>query len=111
MWANNISYCTVPIFCYFFCIVLDMKVVGLAMARNLAEIIQFLFLKFYIKKKDIFRETYIPFTTKAFEGWGQYLKISIPIAAIIYLEWTIFEIQIVMAGNLTREELAGFANF
>ena len=51
MWATNIGYSLVPIFCYLFCIVFKGYIIGLAISRSLAEIVQFLLLLYFKNKK------------------------------------------------------------
>ncbi|KXZ45349.1 hypothetical protein GPECTOR_56g446 [Gonium pectorale] len=46
------------------------------------------------------RATWGGLSAGAFEGWGTYLRFALPSAAMICMEWWIFELVILMSGTL-----------
>jgi len=52
-----------------------------------------------------------PFTYEIFAGWGQLLKLGIPSAISLFIEWGGFEVNATMAGRLGVEQLATHSVF
>ena len=69
-----------------------MKMIGLALSRNIVDFANMLFCYIVIKYDKRFDKTFIPFNKKAFNGWMEYLYISVPLGSIQYFEWSFNEL-------------------
>jgi hypothetical protein len=87
-----------PFYAWFFCIYLDWKIIGISMMRNMCEFTAMSWIIYKVNKIEKFRNNLIKPTRESFKGWGEYLKITLPIGAIIYLGWTFQEIVSIFVG-------------
>lgn len=92
--------------------VLDMGLTGAALAANLAQLtpLIILIIWFILREKSLTAEhseerTWNGFSKEALVGWVEYFKLAIPSAAMVGLEWGIFETCLLMSGWLENPEL------
>ncbi|KAL4462651.1 hypothetical protein ABPG74_000481 [Tetrahymena malaccensis] len=107
-------YCLHPIWCYLFCICLDLGIYGIGFSRAVTEFLSFILLRYQIVQKHLCEEIWkIPYNRQfLFDNWIPFLKISIPVGALLFLEWIFFEIQIILVGMIKDDkQLAGQTSF
>lgn len=93
-----------PFWCWLFISKLGYKIKGGAISIILSQCLtgSSLFL-FIIIKKPI-EGTIFWFTKNSFKAWGSFLKIAIPSALLICLEWWAFEVQQIIVINSGRAD-------
>ena len=52
-----------------------------------------------------------PFSYEVFAGWGELLKLGIPSAISLFIEWGGFEVNAAMVGRMGVEQLATHSVF
>ncbi|EDK31584.2 multidrug resistance pump protein (macronuclear) [Tetrahymena thermophila SB210] len=103
-----------PIWCYLFSIMLDLGIYGIGFSRAVSEMLGFILLRYQIKQKHLCDEVWdIPYRKQfLLDNWIPFLKISIPVGALLFLEWIFSEIQIILVGMLKDDkQLAGQSSF
>ncbi|XP_010232148.1 protein DETOXIFICATION 12 isoform X2 [Brachypodium distachyon] len=78
---------------------------GAALAVSVSSWINAAMLVAYIALSSSCQDTRTPPTVKAFTGVGVFLRLALPSALMICLEWWSFEILILMSGLLPNPEL------
>ncbi|KAG2444666.1 hypothetical protein HXX76_001410 [Chlamydomonas incerta] len=94
-----------PLYNWFFVYHLNWRLDGAAVAFVASTATYSALLTTYTAVRDWRRRhkpshTWPGFTWRALEGWGPYLRMAAPAAAMICMEWWIFEFVIFMAGSL-----------
>lgn len=94
MKIGLIVYLIHPIWLYLFTIMYEFGIAGIGFARGLSEWSGFLALYFYINKKNLIEEVWdFKYDFKIiFSKWINFLKIAVPIGALVMLEWMFLEI-------------------
>eukprot|EP00879_Flechtneria_rotunda_P027356 GHRR01029303.1.p1 GENE.GHRR01029303.1~~GHRR01029303.1.p1 ORF type:complete len:272 (+),score=31.02 GHRR01029303.1:657-1472(+) len=93
-----------PLYNWLFIFRLDMRIQGAAYALVCCTATNALLLTCYRTYRDNFKLANSPMATwrgyslAAFKGWGQYLALGLPGAAMICLEWWCWEVMIFLAG-------------
>ena len=69
----------------------------------------------YIKREK-FQETFVKYTLPnlkaTFSDFGEYLKVTVPIAVSLWLEWVFYEVQTMIVGTLKNStQTAGHTTF
>lgn len=97
---------------YILITVLGMGLSGAALASNLAQLTPLVILSvwFVIREKRLFEanseeKTWDGISMDAFKGWVEYFRLAVPSAAMVGLEWGIFETCLLMSGWLANPEL------
>ena len=95
---------------YLFIFTLDMKVIGAGIAFTITFTLSCLLLTAYIYllKNPIPQESLHWFNKDSFKNWSMYLRLGIPSAGMLCLEWFCFEIIALFVGNLGVIELAAY---
>ncbi|KRW99004.1 hypothetical protein PPERSA_11605 [Pseudocohnilembus persalinus] len=121
MMVANCMYAIVPFFLYLLVWVIQLDVVGIALSRGIVEFGQACII-FYILKKEIrengseskYRQCWTEWSSEVidFQAIKNYLRISLGIGAVIYLEWCFFEIQVLIAAEYgNKSQLAAHSSF
>ena len=94
--------------CFVFVNFLDLGINGLGLATSIKDFALILTVMIYANCSSEVKPALsaLPWDRESFEGWGEYLKISLPSVIQIGAEWWAFEIIEIMAGNLGVEEQA-----
>ena len=92
--------------CLLFVCALDCGVIGLAYATTLKEAILLAVVIIYCKLSERINTVLQPIDREAFNGWYEYLAVSLPATVMICSEWWAFEALTIMAGMLGVIQLA-----
>ena len=98
MYVQNISYSLSFLYAWVFIGLLDWRIAGVAMVRNLCDLTALVFILVIVRKRYVGKPTLVAFQLRNLRGSLQYLKLSIPMGIVIHLEWTFFELQTVIIG-------------
>lgn len=108
--AQNIFYyqasiqiftCILNIFwCQIFVVYFDLDLVGVALSKVITEFLNAVLLIVVIKKFDLSKEAWIPWSPEALEDVFNFFKEISTIGSSIYLEWIAFESTIIIVGLL-----------
>ncbi|KAH0466477.1 hypothetical protein IEQ34_003715 [Dendrobium chrysotoxum] len=79
--------------------------IGAALSISISYWINVLILVMYIKCSDSCKETRVPPSMEAFKGINEFLKLAIPSAVMICLEWWSFELLVLLSGLLPNPRL------
>lgn len=101
------TYFIHPIWLYLLVEVFDFGIVGIGIARGLSEWAGFFALSFYISWNKPFSKTWnFKYDSKImFSEWIPFMKITVPIGAIVLLEWMFLEITIVLIAKLNDKAI------
>lgn len=91
-----------PLWSYIFMTVLNLGVLGAAMAFTLSQLINCSMGSIYIYIIKPLPETIFMFDKYSFRGWGNYMKLSIPLTLLLCAEWWAFEILSIIGATLTQ---------
>ncbi|KAM6907527.1 multidrug and toxin extrusion protein 1 [Xenentodon cancila] len=86
--------------------VLEMGVIGSAIANSLSQIIICLLLFGYIRWRKLHLQTWGGWSTDCLQEWGSFMKLAVPSAFMICFEWWIWEVGGFLAGVLGEMDLA-----
>ena len=91
---------------FFFVVYLDLGILGTGYSSACSFFVTFLALIYFsFKQKDI-RETMVWPDTRIFLGLKEYLYIAIPSMLMIFLDWWVWELMILLSGYLSVAEQA-----
>lgn len=98
-------------FNYVLVMVFHLGAVGSAMATSVTFIAEGSMLLWYVQRmhrgtKGTAKCTWGGWTQDALHGWTEYLVVAMPSAAMLCLEWWVFEIAVAMAGLLSNPEVS-----
>ncbi|XP_020683684.1 protein DETOXIFICATION 14-like [Dendrobium catenatum] len=79
--------------------------VGAALSISISHWINVLILVLYIKYSDSCKATRLPPSMEAFRGVNEFLRLAIPSAVMICLEWWSFELLVLLSGLLPNPRL------
>lgn len=96
-----------PLYNYFLMFHYRLGLAGAAYAYNLSQATSLVLLLGYAVRRDHQlrgrpERTWDGWSSKALEGWGSYLSYGMPAAAMICMEWWMYEVVIFMAGTHYR---------
>ncbi|EAR95692.2 MATE efflux family protein (macronuclear) [Tetrahymena thermophila SB210] len=114
MKVQLIVYFIHPFWCFIFSIMFEFGISGMGIARTVSELSGYLLLCFFIKKRHLFVEIWNqPYNFQSmFQEWIPFLKISIPVGSLVFLEWIFFELQTIIVAMLDDANiLAGQTSF
>ncbi|CEM07622.1 unnamed protein product [Vitrella brassicaformis CCMP3155] len=82
--------------------------VGTGIATCISNVFNFIVLQIYVVVSGVAGESWIPFCAASFDRREMcaYLRLSIPAASLVCLEWWAFEIMALEAGALGKTQLA-----
>ena len=92
--------------CYLFVNVLEMDIIGLAYAQSIQCGLLALSVAIYCNCSEKISKSLAPLSRESFNGWKQYLQISLPNTIMICSEWWAFEVLTILAGVIGVTELA-----
>ncbi|XP_061596608.1 multidrug and toxin extrusion protein 1 [Cololabis saira] len=86
--------------------VLELGVMGSAIANSLSQIMLCLLLFGYIRWRKLHLQTWGGWSTDSLQEWGSFMKLAVPSALMVFFEWWIWEIGGFLAGVLGETDLA-----
>ena len=92
--------------CYLFVHVLDWGIEGLAIATSTKDLSLILMVMIYGYCDPDINKALAPLNKECFQGWSEYLKVSLPSTVMVCSEWWAFEFLTIMAGIMGVAELA-----
>ncbi|KAL4489815.1 hypothetical protein ABPG72_022455 [Tetrahymena utriculariae] len=104
VYISAINLATHLIYCFIFIKVLDLKIKGAAIVFCLWEIQTVVMQILVVIYKKKVRKCFVKPTLEVFNDFFGYLKIVIPIGAIVGLEWIIQEVTSIIASNLSEAQ-------
>ncbi|KAI5082860.1 hypothetical protein GOP47_0002603 [Adiantum capillus-veneris] len=96
--------CHVPL-CYALVFTMGLESRGAALATSISTFINMLLLGSYVRWATSCEQTRAPFSLKAFHDLKGFLKLAIPSALMMCLEWWSYEALIIISGWLPNPEL------
>lgn len=110
--ASLIAMLAAPLFNWFLVSRLQWGLFGAAMAGNCAQATPCIALIAWtvrhearLKLENSPEMTWHGWSREALQGWGTYLKLALPSAAMVCLEWSTFEACVLLSGLLDNPEL------
>ncbi|CAA2998313.1 DETOXIFICATION 16-like [Olea europaea subsp. europaea] len=91
--------------CWLFVFKIELGIKGAALANAISYWINVLLLALYIKFSSACSETFIGFSREAFDNLLGFLKLAIPSAIMICLEYWSFEMVVLLSGLLPNPKL------
>ena len=110
MWIAVLSNLLIVGLTYYFLAYTDIGYNGAALARSIGNGSMPAMLFVYIKVTGAHEEVWSGFSKKAWQDWGQFLKLGIPGMLALCLEWWAFEILAILCGLTKDPETAIGAN-
>ena len=92
--------------CFLFLFHFNMGIIGIALSNTIQNFVLMIITVIFSYCSPKVSKVLIPYDMEAFCGWGEYLAISIPAAAMICAEQFAFEFITLLAGMLGVVELA-----
>ncbi|MCO5614485.1 hypothetical protein L7F22_068768 [Adiantum nelumboides] len=96
--------CHVPI-CAFMVFKSGLGYRGAALANSISFWIEALCLFLYVRFSQNCSQSWLPLSLEALQDLKAFLKLAIPSAAMICLEWWSYEVLVIMSGMLSNPEL------
>ena len=96
------------ILCFIFVEALDTGVVGLAYASSIKDFILLLSVMIYSRCSSQVNKALVPVNWDSFQGWYQYLSISLPSTVMMCAEWWAAQVFMILAGTLGVTEVASY---
>ncbi|XP_077397062.1 multidrug and toxin extrusion protein 1-like isoform X2 [Festucalex cinctus] len=90
---------------YIFLFVLNLEVVGSALAHVVSRFSMAGILFAYILWKGLHKATWGGWSKDCLQDWGSFIRLAIPSMVMMCVEWWTFEIAIVLAGLISEVEL------
>ncbi|XP_061926139.1 multidrug and toxin extrusion protein 1-like [Entelurus aequoreus] len=91
---------------YSLIVLLQLGILGSAVANSLTHISICLLLFAYIRWKKLHQATWGGWSTECLQDWGSYMKLAVPSTFMMCFEWWIWEIGGFLAGVLGEVDLA-----
>ncbi|KAL4547873.1 hypothetical protein Ndes2526B_g07093 [Nannochloris sp. 'desiccata'] len=109
--ASIIAMVVAPLFNWILVVKRSEGLYGAAMAANLAQGVPFIVMVLWTVHREASmkaaaspEQTWHGWSKEALRGWGEYLKLAGPSAAMVCLEWSTFEACVILAGWLADPE-------
>eukprot|EP00698_Gefionella_okellyi_P023939 TRINITY_DN830_c0_g1_i1.p1 TRINITY_DN830_c0_g1~~TRINITY_DN830_c0_g1_i1.p1 ORF type:complete len:482 (+),score=95.33 TRINITY_DN830_c0_g1_i1:202-1647(+) len=80
--------------------------IGAPISLNISMVVNMVGLLLYVKIRKVHERTWTPITRDVFRGWWEFLRLGIPGALMICLEWWCFELSALLAGLISVTSLA-----
>jgi len=87
-------------------IVFGMGIQGIGIATSITYFSDFILITIYVGKLENLKESWFLPTRDCFVGLFEFLKIGIPSAAMLCLEWWSYEIMTLLAGYISVSAMA-----
>ncbi|KAH7425300.1 hypothetical protein KP509_11G048600 [Ceratopteris richardii] len=78
---------------------------GAALANSISYWIDALFLVLYVRFSNSCSQSWVPLSLEAFQDMKAFLKLAVPSAAMICLEWWSYDVLVILSGLLPNPEL------
>lgn len=91
--------------CWFMVYKVGMGNAGAALAVSICDWVEITVLGLYIKFSPSCEKTRAPFTWEAFQGIGSFMRLAVPSALMICLEWWSYELLVLLSGILPNPAL------
>ncbi|KNA09417.1 hypothetical protein SOVF_153750, partial [Spinacia oleracea] len=91
--------------CWVLIFKLELGIKGAALANNVSYWINFFLLAIYVKFSPAWMTTWTGFSKEAFHDLWNFLKLAVPSALMICLEYWSFEMVVLLAGLLEKPKL------
>ncbi|KAG6494178.1 hypothetical protein ZIOFF_049197 [Zingiber officinale] len=106
MLLSSVStLCLHVLFCWLLVYKSSLHNVGAAVSLSISYWLNVLILILYIRYSDSCRLTRSPITKEAFKGISKFLRVAVPSALMICLEWWSYELLILLSGLLPYPKL------
>ncbi|KAK3164453.1 hypothetical protein QOZ80_1AG0018770 [Eleusine coracana subsp. coracana] len=102
------SFITITIFiplCWFMIYKIGMGNAGAALSVSICDWVEVTVLGLYIKYSPSCDKTRAPFTWEAFSGIGSFMRLAVPSALMLCLEWWSYELLVLLSGILPNPAL------
>ncbi|KAH7425298.1 hypothetical protein KP509_11G048600 [Ceratopteris richardii] len=96
--------CHVPV-CAFMVFKSGLGYRGAALANSISYWIDALFLVLYVRFSNSCSQSWVPLSLEAFQDMKAFLKLAVPSAAMICLEWWSYDVLVILSGLLPNPEL------
>lgn len=91
--------------CWFMVYKVGMGNAGAAFAVSICDWVEVTVLGLYIKFSPSCEKTRAPFTWEAFQGIGSFMRLAVPSALMVCLEWWSYELLVLLSGMLPNAAL------
>ncbi|KAJ3681396.1 hypothetical protein LUZ60_015885 [Juncus effusus] len=105
LFVSILTLCFHVPFCYFMVFVVGFGNVGAAMAISVSYWVNLIILGIYVRFSERCVLTKLTFSRDLFDGIIEFLRVALPSAVMICLEWWSFELLILLSGLLPNPEL------
>ncbi|KAJ1279026.1 hypothetical protein BS78_04G124100 [Paspalum vaginatum] len=78
---------------------------GAALANAVSNLANLSFLALYVRLSPVCKTTWVGFSRQAFRGIPGFLKLAVPSAAMVCMEWWSFELLVLLSGLLPKPKL------
>jgi multidrug resistance protein, MATE family len=109
--ASIIAMVVAPVFNWILVVKWSEGLYGAAMAANLSQGVPLIVMILWTMHREASmkaaaspKQTWHGWSKEALRGWGEYLKLAGPSAAMVCLEWSTFEACVILAGWLVDPE-------
>ncbi|XP_020593904.1 protein DETOXIFICATION 14-like [Phalaenopsis equestris] len=103
--SSFVTFCVHFPLCWAMVFKIGLGNIGAALSISISYWINVLILVMYIKYSDSCRATRAPVSMEAFRGINEFLRLAIPSAVMICLEWWSFELLVLLSGLLPNPKL------
>ena len=107
-WVAMVAQSTATVihifWCYLFVVVLEMDIIGIAIATNITTFTMLFGITVYAQCIGSIKEALFFPTADSFKNWGEYLSLSIPATVMLCAEWWAFEVLTILAGVIGVNE-------
>ena len=101
-----ISICLHPLWCWIFIFELEYDALGCGISMIISQSINMILTSLYIHLWNPCPESYFCLNSDCFRGWWSYLKFTLPSLFLGCAEWWAFEIQSIIAINISELDYA-----
>ncbi|XP_010680606.2 protein DETOXIFICATION 16 isoform X2 [Beta vulgaris subsp. vulgaris] len=105
MMTSGVTAILHVLVCWVLIFKFELGIIGAALANNIAYWINFFLLAFYVKFSPAWMKTWTGFSREAFHDLWNFLKLAVPSAFMICLEYWSFEMVVLLAGLLAKPKL------
>ncbi|KAG9157786.1 hypothetical protein Leryth_024310 [Lithospermum erythrorhizon] len=91
--------------CWIFVYKFELGTAGAALSIGLSYWVNVILLVLYVKYSSACEKTRITFSPDVFPSIGKFMKLAIPSALMVCLEWWIFEVVVLLSGLLPNPQL------
>ncbi|CDW91386.1 transparent testa 12 protein [Stylonychia lemnae] len=108
MIVNIVTCCLHFLWCYLLVMVAGLDISGAALATTITYFLNFIIVTIYCANCSDLKESFFFPDRETFKDLGEYLKIGIPSASMLCLEWWSLEVLALVAGYINVITTASF---